>query len=435
LKGVWRARGYGDLLVIRDNDYSLYEETAVSCLPCFGGPLSELTKYYKDIRLSPRGMAFSAMRTAGVSRVHFRRMKTLPAACAPPDPKIARDPVLNFEMFCRHFAEHYALFDLRGVDWQGLRRTYEHEVHAGTPSRRLYDIFCSMLHPLRDGHVRLHSSCGHFNAGDIIPLQERLARELDDGRDSRDVSTYLAELREELREIIRENYMRSPPCHAAHHHLEWGRIDGNTGYLAIRAMAGLSGKGGHPVADIDAADAAMTDIMEDLWELPFLVVDLRGNGGGYDAVALRLAGYFTDRKRLAFTKSARRDAGFTGEQSVYVEPQSPLKYAGDLVLLTSGLTASAAEIFVLSLMNHPRVTRVGEPTSGILSDVMERHLPNGWMVTLSNELYRAVDGELYEDRGIPPHVDIRFLDRASRGKDEDAMLEYVIHHMPRAGLS
>ena len=105
------------------------------------------------------------------------------------------------------------------------------------------------------------------------------------------------------------------------------------------------------------------------------------------------------------------------------------------MLLTSGLTASAAEIFVLSLMNHPRVTRVGEPTSGILSDVMERHLPNGWMVTLSNELYRAVDGELYEDRGIPPHVDIRFLDRASRGKDEDAMLEYVIHHMPRAGLS
>ena len=49
-------------------------------------------------------------------------------------------------------------------------------------------------------------------------------------------------------------------------------------------------------------------------------------------------------------------------------------------MLTSELTASAAEIFVLSLLQHPRLTLIGEPTQGILSDTLERHLPNGWLM-------------------------------------------------------
>ena len=118
---------------------------------------------------------------------------------------------------------------------------------------------------------------------------------------------------------------------------------------------------------------------------------------GYDGVALRLAGFFTDRKRLAFRKAPSKVEGFGGRQAVTVEPRGRLRYRGEIVLLTSTLTASAAEIFVLALLQHPRVTRIGEPTQGILSDVMERHLPNGWRVTLSNELYIASDDALYED--------------------------------------
>jgi len=57
---------------------------------------------------------------------------------------------------------------------------------------------------------------------------------------------------------------------------------------------------------------------------------------------------------------------------------------------------------------------------------MERHLPNGWRVSLSNELYRAVDGELYEDRGIPPDIAVPFLDRRSLDAGRDAMLDRVL---------
>jgi C-terminal processing protease CtpA/Prc len=68
---------------------------------------------------------------------------------------------------------------------------------------------------------------------------------------------------------------------------------------------------------------------------------------------------------------------------------------------------SAAEIFSLAMMALPNVTRVGTPTYGILSDSLEKQLPNGWSLGLSNEVYVAADGNLYEGRGIPPNIEVK----------------------------
>ena len=75
------------------------------------------------------------------------------------------------------------------------------------------------------------------------------------------------------------------------------------------------------------------------------------------------------------------------------------------MFLTSSATASAAEIFTLSTMGFPHVTRVEEPTRGILSDILGKRLPNGWTVGLSNEVYTSSDGMVYEGVGIPPDIE------------------------------
>lgn len=426
LHGVWRSRGYGQILDIRRDGYTLYEETEVSCLPIYQGTPAELDDFYTDLHVSPHGLACSARRATGITRIRFRRLNALPPGAAAPDLDTAYDPEFNFAVFCHTFAEHYASFEVRQVDWETLYAEQHGKVSRSMPAGRLFDLLIEMLRPLRDGHVNLHSSRRHFNAGDAPPLFDRLADEMDRADDPRELPYYVAELREWLRETIREDYLITRSQHACHRLLEWGPLNESTGYLAIRAMAGLSGINGRPRADLDAVDAAMARVLDDIGGLQRVVIDLRGNGGGYDGVALRLAGYFTDQKRIAFHKTARRGEGYTGKQPVYLYPSAPDRYSGEIVILTSGLTASAAEVFVLALLQHPRLLLVGEATHGILSDAMERHLPNGWFLTLSNELYSAYDGAIYEDQGIPPHVEIPYLDRRGRAAGRDLMLDYVL---------
>ena len=81
---------------------------------------------------------------------------------------------------------------------------------------------------------------------------------------------------------------------------------------------------------------------------------------------------------------------------------------------------------MLALLQHPRITRIGEATRGMLSDAMERHLPNGWILSLSNELYSAYDGSLYEGSGVPPHVALPFLDRGDLEAGCDPMLDHAL---------
>jgi len=426
LKGIWRSIGYGKLLVIEASGYVFHEETAVSCLAIYEGSLRELAERYVDLEVAPGGQAFSARRATGVTRVRFRRLKALPATVEASRNGNPEDPEYNFEIFWHTFAQQYAFFDLKGVNWSALYQRYRHHIGPETEPDALFSVLCSMLKPLRDGHVRLHSDQRHYSSRGHSHLYQRLYRELDNAGDHRDVSTYLSELLSSQRARVHEDYLEESPGHAGHRLLTWGRLGERIGYLDIRAMAGQSGHIGDPEADLAVIDHCMPRLLAELGTLPWLVVDLRSNGGGYDAVALRLAGFLTDRRRLAFTKSARRGEGFTGKQPVYLDPATTQRYQGRLIVLTSELTASAAEIFVLALMQHPRLIRLGESTHGILSDTLERHLPNGWHMTLSNEIYRAHDGTLFEDQGIPPTESIEFLGWSDRENGRDTILDRAI---------
>jgi len=300
-RGVWRSHGYGTLLDVGRDGYHLYEETAASRLLVVEAPLAELAEHFVDVRVSPRKYAFSARRAAGVTRVRFRRLARMPGGAIGVDSPGARDPVFNFEVFWRTFAERYALFELRGVDWERTYRDHRPSVCADTSAADLFAVFVSMLRPLRDGHVELRSPGGRFNAGDTFALRERLAAEVGRHADDEGVTAEIAERRERLRAIIAEDYLSVRPRRAARGLVEWGRFDAATGYLRLAAMAGHSGRVGRPRDDQRAADAAMRRAMDDLRDLPRLVVDLRGNGGGYDGVALRIAGHLVDRTRLAIS--------------------------------------------------------------------------------------------------------------------------------------
>ena len=96
-----------------------------------------------------------------------------------------------------------------------------------------------------------------------------------------------------------------------------------------------------------------------------------------------------------------------------------------VVVLTSGATLSAGEIFVMSMRAFPHVTVVGEATAGAHSDVLEKSLPNGWRFGLSNEVCFAHDGQVYEEVGIPPDVEVEVSSKAL-GSDRDPVLDEAL---------
>jgi len=78
-----------------------------------------------------------------------------------------------------------------------------------------------------------------------------------------------------------------------------------------------------------------------------------------------------------------------------------------VVLLTGLLTISAGETFTQALMGRtPHVTRIGENTQGVFSDVLNRKLPNGWEFGLPNEVFRTKDGKTFDVGGIPPDINV-----------------------------
>jgi len=54
---------------------------------------------------------------------------------------------------------------------------------------------------------------------------------------------------------------------------------------------------------------------------------------------------------------------------------------------------------------------VGETTRGSLSDELWKPLPNGWTLSLSNEVYLDADGEHWEGSGIPPEVPLEVFSK------------------------
>jgi C-terminal processing protease CtpA/Prc len=123
-------------------------------------------------------------------------------------------------------------------------------------------------------------------------------------------------------------------------------------------------------------------------------------------VALALAAPFADRERVVLSKCARLGDGWTEPQPIRLTRARGATFTGPTAVLISGSTASAAEVFSMVMRELPHVTLVGSRTQGIISDELEKRLPNGWRFTLSNERYSTPDRSCFEGIGVPPDVEV-----------------------------
>ncbi|WP_217549163.1 S41 family peptidase [Streptomyces sp. GbtcB6] len=397
--GLWRMDGYGTVLAIDGRGMQEYQTTAVSCLKGYFAEAAPKPGTYGvegvvlTVRPAPDGehARFGADVAVGHRQLH--RIGALPAACTRPP---AADPRTAFDVFWQSFEENYPFFAAKGIDWHAVRDHYRPLVRKDTTRDQLFDIFSRMITPLHDAHVLVLDGDRHYGVGrpgTVVPTEELndmvekfvVERDLAQATDRQDFAggliTY-ADLKEQ-----------------------------GLGYLRIASFDGYDRGDPSYTAQLAELDRALNTILTPARtrSLRGLVIDLRINGGGSDALGIRIAERLTDTPYVAYSKRARNypadPTKHTRPEPIPVTPSPKPRYTGPVALLTGGSTVSAGETFTQALIDRPGHTvRIGQATQGVFSDVMTRDLPDGMAVWLPNEEYLTWDDHTFDGTGIPPQI-------------------------------
>ena len=396
--GIWRSRGYGWIWSIEDGRVKVYDESGDFCMK---SPRRAFHVDRTDTQLDPDGAVFRLLDEDDQYRYIFDRIESVPASCLSTP---LSDPVSAFNAAVKTLDAHYAFFGHRNIDWDQAVEMARARVTSKTTDLALFRTISRLLSGFRDSHVSIEGTVGDDEV-EYEPSAQAPPRRTAVSEPSRTPDA-AGDRPGYWNPAAAEELLGETADTALDGEMTYGLIDGDIGYLSIRSMSGYSHRD---------ADRATEKALELFRDAKAVIVDVSLNDGGYDMSAKRIAGHFAKRRTLAYSKYAGDSKVAVEPQSNYLEPRGDNYFAGPVYLLTSETTVSAAEIFVMAMRALPNVTQIGETTDGSLSDILSKPLPNGWSLSLSNEVYLDSNGAAWEGKGIPPKItfDVRQKSRAS----------------------
>ena len=171
-------------------------------------------------------------------------------------------------------------------------------------------------------------------------------------------------------------------------------------------------------------------MMKQAARYPKLILDLRGNGGGYVSIEQYLLSYFFDKeiKILDLVTKKKTEARVT-------KPSSERYYKGEVAVLIDSDSASAAEVTARVLQLEQRAKIYGDVSSGsvmtsitvpftkIINEFADYALINvGMSVTIGDVVMR--DGSRLENTGVLPD-EVLYPSGIALAKKTDPVLAYA----------
>ncbi len=268
-----------------------------------------------------------------------------------------------------------------GVDWQAARIRYRPQIESVRTDGEFVAIIRQMLAELRSSHLEF------FAAPDNRPIW-------------------------------------TPKTNAQTKAVTWRRHSPTVGYLKISSFDDDA----QSLADIDRA-------FQEVGDLPSLVIDLRGNGGGSLGLGMRVGdyifaeqhpvGYFVNRAGLTKREAASIDqinsallpvySGYDSEGFYKVfEPSGGVmlatggraekQYRGRVAVLIDEDCYSATEAFAGVIKETRAATLIGRRTAGAMLGADYVPLANDWMLVLPVMSFRTAGGARVEGVGVEPDI-------------------------------
>ena len=168
-----------------------------------------------------------------------------------------------------------------------------------------------------------------------------------------------------------------------------------------------------------------------------IIVDVRGNQGGYLSDLNFLVGHFID-KPLHFgytqSKSGSGRLDYIPWIKAFVNPATNSKAIKiPVIVLADMSSASLSEAVVMAIKALPNGTFIGETTGGATGPISANEVYNDGQFEVTNFLnvqtssskFKYLDGKIYEGVGFSPDIPVSF-NLSAIGSGKDTQLERAI---------
>jgi len=410
-EGIWETQGYGYIFDVQKSNITVYDELGDESLSDEVLTPTQFHANFGDWEDISAGQPRKTWRLQ-TSGMRVKALASLPAACVHPLAHDAR-PLVNFDYFWQTFKAHYAFFAQHGVNWDAVRAELRPKAATLPDDGDVFPILADMVARLRDTHVGLFAGNRSFG----VRKYPRWVEDSPGGPVFIDDHYMLNGLRAYMTGA--NTPLIRPAENVGNGQVLYGRIkavsaakdavrpSSEYGYIALFGMKEFDKTEGRDTPDdesVNSARLAMKQAISALRGVKGVIIDLRYNGGGGDAVAVAIAGFFTDRPVKAYSKRVYYNGKAGEPYQVVVRPENGERLSVPIAILTSDFTVSAAEVGVLALKALPRCIQIGQPTRGSFSDRLHKVMPNGWTISLSNEIYADKKGRVFEVCGAPPDI-------------------------------
>lgn len=309
----------------------------------------------------------------------------LPCSCVwngiNPDSEFTNTPSGNFAALWTIMDRHYCFFDLKkeelGVDWDEVRERYKASISDDMSDKALFEVLCSMIGELRDGHVNLVSS-------------------YDYGRNWHWKTDYPANFSKDL-----QNSYLGDDYRIAGSGYYYRIFEDNIGYFVIESF------------ENNVSESRINVMLGSMALCNGLIIDIRDNGGGLLTAAQDLASRFTEERVLTGYSCYKNGPGhndFSEPVKNWLEPDKyNLRWVKPVVVIVNRGCFSSANDFANCMKGLPAVTLIGDTTGGGGGLPMSTELPNGWSVRFSSA--PTFDADMHHiEMGVAPDMVVSMSD-------------------------
>jgi carboxyl-terminal processing protease len=374
-----------------------------------------------------------------------RTSSPLKTATAEDETLSPEDRIAIFEDVWKTINEEYYDPSFHGVNWREVHERYRPRVAAAKTDIELYSLFELMLAELRDAHtVFTHPQSKADNTfqptgsvGVVLGEAENrtviVAVEPDSDaaragvRPGMVLRTVNGKSVEELYAEIRSQFAGSSTDRSMtsvmHGALLYGGFLGASRTFGIEGFDGKTfdvpiiqfGKRPPETPSLKAlrlpsgdgylgfdgwkppVDKQFRAELVKLGNAPGLIIDLRGNGGGQTDTLLSIGSLFFPNE-VSFGSFRKRD-GVVEEMRTQKTAET---YNGSVVILVDDTSASASELFAVSMQENGRARVIGQPTCGCVLNQWSKNEKGGGTLKWSARAYTSPRGRILEGTGVIP---------------------------------